>query len=146
MNKLIKMEDYVLEQNEFSLYKHNADDIRQYAKLLKSNPTLSMFVPCDDGGNVLEEPKLEDMPKFVSIDDEDQMKLYAKFHTYQAYLSDVIFDGWGVIRKAEMATILINDDSHELVFYLDGSVAYNQRTITSLSDLTPYNLSLKNKS
>lgn len=58
--KLISMTDFVLEQTEL-LYESNPHKlihkIVNYAQFLKQPLTLGMFVPCDENGNVLEEPK-----------------------------------------------------------------------------------------
>lgn len=56
-NKLISMTDFVL------LDKYAGSPInmnKQYAQFLKQPLELWMFVPCDEDGNVLEEPKAED--------------------------------------------------------------------------------------
>lgn len=56
--KLMTMTDFVLWQRKLA----NTDNTRRfwacekYAKFLKTPVELSMFVPCDDKGNVLEEP------------------------------------------------------------------------------------------
>lgn len=66
--KLISMTDYVLEQsNNENLIKHISDPnekefmnvwvfVFRYAQFLKTPLELGMFVPCDEKGNVLEEP------------------------------------------------------------------------------------------
>jgi hypothetical protein len=56
---LIPMSDFVLEQNKirqgfFKQYRK----VHEYAKFLKQPLELWMFVPCDEDGNVLEEPEL----------------------------------------------------------------------------------------
>lgn len=59
MKKLIEMTDYVLEQwnragiEELQKYYN----IAKYAYFLKQPLTLGDFIPCDENGNVLEEPK-----------------------------------------------------------------------------------------
>lgn len=118
MNKLISMEDYVLEST-------NSDDMSfrneaiKYAKLLKSKPTLSMFVPCDDKG-------------FLNLDKE---------HT-----DKVIFDGWSVYEKQKnIVNIQTPQGMIWINFQENGLITLNGHIITSLSDLTPYNLPLKNK-
>ena len=66
MEKLIPMTDFVLEQ-DITIEAHSLTDqwelrssrfhrIQSYAKFLKQPRELWMFVPCDDTGNVLEEP------------------------------------------------------------------------------------------
>lgn len=54
--QLISLSDFVLEKNEFGLFKKNDDQIRKYAEFLQQELTLSMFLPCDKEGNVLSEP------------------------------------------------------------------------------------------
>lgn len=60
MEKLISMTDFVLEQSKLTGYDISDYDwiirIVNYAKFLKQPLKLEMFVPCDDGGNVLEHP------------------------------------------------------------------------------------------
>ena len=62
--KLISMTDFVLEQSKELSELPNLAQITKaymnsyhYAQFLKQPLTLSMFVPCDEEGNVLEEPK-----------------------------------------------------------------------------------------
>ncbi len=65
--KLVSMVDYVLERNDQKLpggiYKHITDafdfssQVIKYARFLKQPLTLGMFVPCDEDGNVLEDPE-----------------------------------------------------------------------------------------
>lgn len=74
------MTDFVLEQNKN--YKNSTRCIRikeselyvNYAKFLKQPLTLEMFVPCDEEGNVLQEPKPKyfDSPQFY----ESELQIY----------------------------------------------------------------------
>jgi hypothetical protein len=75
MEKLIPMVEYVLEQYE-TIQQSNVfeNNCYNYANLLKQPLTLSMFVPCDDDGNVLEY-------------ENDQQK-------YQKAKEKVIFEGF----------------------------------------------------
>jgi len=67
MSKLISMTDYV--ENAWTLVtsvenacEHNSTQLRaivKYAKFLIQPLTLGMFVPCDDDGNFLKEPKVD---------------------------------------------------------------------------------------
>lgn len=43
--KLISLSDFVLEKNEFGLFKNNVKQIRKYAQFLQQDLTLSMFLP-----------------------------------------------------------------------------------------------------
>lgn len=59
--KLISMTEFVLEQcndeNIAIASESTMRVIKKYANLLRQPLTLGMFVPCDENGNVLEEPK-----------------------------------------------------------------------------------------
>jgi hypothetical protein len=92
--KLISMTDFVLqvvqtpnvneaicwEQTEARLQK-----IYQYSLFLKQPLKLEMFVPCDEDGDVLEEP----------IESIGGVELYAE--TYQKAKKKVLFDGFKLI-------------------------------------------------
>ena len=61
---LIPMTDFVLEQlNEQNSrtkpMREVFNSLEKYAKFLKQPLKLEMFVPCDEEGNILEEPKIE---------------------------------------------------------------------------------------
>ena len=57
--KLIKMTDFVLsfgtESNRYN-YEQAYDSISSYARFLKTNLNLGMFIPCDEKMNILKEP------------------------------------------------------------------------------------------
>ena len=58
--KLISMTDFVLEEgNPSNTDCQFADKVMSYANFLKQPLELWMFVPCDEEGNVLEEPNEE---------------------------------------------------------------------------------------
>jgi hypothetical protein len=59
--KLISMTDFVLENDSTCIYK--------YANLLKQPLELWMFVPCDENGDVLVEPKYEELCKYCPLED-----------------------------------------------------------------------------
>lgn len=65
MKNLIGMTDFVLEQKQSTSFIERVfvtnellsiEKIRKYANFLKQPLELGMFVPCDEDGNVLEEP------------------------------------------------------------------------------------------
>ena len=71
---LIPMTDFVLEQlNEQNSrtkpMREVFNSLEKYAKFLKQPLKLEMFVPCDEKGNVLEEPQMR--PVKISFDEED---------------------------------------------------------------------------
>lgn len=131
MNKLISMEDYVLEQSDLWSCEQRLHRLEQYAQLLKSKPTLSMFIPCDDDGNVLVKPKHNEQDTWL-------------WTAYQTALDKVIFDGWSVDYANEGFVSLVHL-SYDIVFFKSGMIRFLDYQITYISDLTPYNLPLKNK-
>lgn len=60
MKKLISTADYVLEKEQIvenGYHRVFCHKVCNYAKFLKTPLDIGMFVPCDEDGNVLEEPK-----------------------------------------------------------------------------------------
>jgi len=78
--KLISMTDFVLKQKsrEYSITAFS--EVLKYAKLIKQPLELWMFVPCDEEGNVLEEPNGDNYRK-------DEEKLIPNFN-YLKYKID----------------------------------------------------------
>lgn len=125
-----------------------------YANLLNSKPTLSMFVPCDDEGNVLEEPNREDCifeehPELVGNPKEyDNDKFEEDCNKYQTALSKVIFEGWEVkwISEDKDDVALYNAEKSltaQFRLWRNNEVEFDYKIITTLSDLTKFNLKLK---
>ncbi len=57
--KLKTLSDFVLEKNEFGLFKNSDAQIRKYAEFLQQELALSMFLPCDSNGVYCPKPDLE---------------------------------------------------------------------------------------
>jgi len=109
--KLIPLLDYVLEQT--GKIKPGCDytndqiliRISKYAIFLSEPLKLSQFVPCDDEGNILSNPKTKDSYRQKEIDD------------YQKAKSDVLFEGFKTVtcnneiavRKEGNVTITISE-------------------------------------
>ena len=90
--KLISMVDYVISTNE----KGNSDIeinelIFSYANFLKQSLELGMFIPCDDKGNVLEEPKIFERTDCISIRKQSKIN-----QQYQEAKERVLFDGFQI--------------------------------------------------
>lgn len=58
--KLISLTDFVINEWSIDLTIESRKRIYNYAKFLKQPLTLGMFVPCDEDGNILEEPNKQD--------------------------------------------------------------------------------------
>jgi len=96
--KLIPLLDYVLEQTNHHFDKCYVDQdsantdlidrIHNYAKFLSQPLKLSQFVPCDEKGNFLEEPKRE----FFSTNFDFKEEMYL----FNEAKSDVLFEGFEI--------------------------------------------------
>ena len=132
MKELITMEKYVIDCKKYTNLESAMRDCFNYAKLLQSKPTLSMFIACDDEGKVLEEPICSLKYNCAS----PPCKLY-----YKA-LEKVIFDGWSVdVNNEDFTSIIFNEN--EIVFYKSLNIYYNSNHIYFISDLTKFKLKLK---
>ena len=118
--KLISCTDKVIELvkedfNNGEYPKFNfRDKVNNYANFLKQPLTLSMFVPCDDDGNVLSNPK------------DSTLQYQKKIDEYQQAKERVIFEGYKVIKFEDYYIIY---DSHGRETWLSWS---KSKTIESL--------------
>ena len=63
-----------------------------YTNFISQKPTLSMFILCDEVGNILEEPKLEDWE--MDNGDINYYALEIAKQEYQHAQSKILFKGW----------------------------------------------------
>lgn len=101
-NKLISMVQFTLQLAESKEVK--LSKLVNYAKFLSQPLTLSMFVPCDDEGNVIEEPKPEDyfpvdkpVNEFTEADGQGLSDYYSPMMRYEDARLKVLFEGFEVI-------------------------------------------------
>jgi hypothetical protein len=127
MKKLISMTDFVLEQDTNWSYKNTIVSIRDYANFLKQPLELWMFVPCDEDGNVLEEPK-----------DEGQtlVRLEKDFKEYQQAKERCLFEGFELKGENELFYNLTHDLCYS-VFLSKNNKRTMQDLINSDFKLTP---------
>jgi len=90
--KLISMTDFVLELETNEHWAQDYTKCVKYANFLKQPLTLGMFVPCDEDGNFLEEPKEKNYSK------ENNLFAYDLFE-YQQAKERVLFEGFEVKTK-----------------------------------------------
>ena len=128
--KLISMTEFVLEQRE----KRNKDNIRfldceKYANFLNQPLTLGMFIPCDEDGNVLKEPKNNgnQSTEFFSV----------AFDKYQQAKDKVLFERFFDTINAPQYSHYISDGMQS-VFYMskNGSTYKNILGMKKIEDLT----------
>ena len=103
--KLISMTSFVLEIEKSSYTQTEKyriiewenkcqafDKIINYAKFVKQPLKLEMFVPCDEDGNVLEEPKIEE--EYV---DEHTTQIFAQYqYDLDKAKEKVLFEGFKI--------------------------------------------------
>ena len=86
--KLISMTSFVLQRDITDIKQR--DSIVKYANFLKQPLKLEMFVPCDEDGNVLKEPKRgEDYLQYP--DSFDGNKEWGELYDYQQAKEKVLF-------------------------------------------------------
>ena len=92
VNNVGNMENYPSHENALSW-------IYNYATLLKQPLKLEMFVPCDEDGNVLEEPKIEE--EYV---DEHTTQIFAQYqYDLDKAKEKVLFEGFKPYEDYECA-------------------------------------------
>ena len=94
--KLISMISFVLQQANYTDVSNISEKyatIWNYANFLKQLLKLEMFVPCDENGNVLEEPKRwNDYLQFP--DSFDGNKEWGELYNYELAQERVMFKGF----------------------------------------------------
>ena len=102
MEKLVTMTELVWD----SVEEHQVNDVSvdvcfnticKYAKLLQTPLSLSMFIPCNEKGEPMEEPM--DYVDFLVLLKEDKIGIYEKAwyrecQEYRKALDKVLFEGW----------------------------------------------------
>jgi hypothetical protein len=85
VNNVGNMENYPSHENALSW-------IYNYATFLKKPLKLEMFVPCDDEGNILEEPKIEEEDI-----DEHTTQIFAQYqYDFDKSKENVLFEGFKI--------------------------------------------------
>ena len=135
--KLISMTAFVLEQNKIletyvnHLRKPLFERCVNYANFLKQPLKLEMFVPCDEDGDILDEPEDYEL-RLTNMMTEYNDEVYR----YKQAKEKVLFEGFEVI-KQDNITITIEFEHFQLDYNKILNVFANHRTI---EDLAKYNL------
>ena len=100
---LIPMTDFVLKyySDETMDELQILDLINNYATFLKQPLKLEMFVPCDENGNILEEPQMR--PERNSFDEEDMDYDAQELYDYIKAKEKVLFEGFKPYEDYECA-------------------------------------------
>ena len=97
MKNLIKMTDFVLEQNKNTeTLKNNFVNCAAYAKFLKQPLTLGMFVPCDEKGNDLVNDNLTEYDREMYFEEEQE---------YQQAKERCLFNGFEFTVSQKFSTV-----------------------------------------
>lgn len=140
--KLISMTDFVLERNKQQLPKgfdkHISDSfafntqVIKYAHFLKQPLKLSMFVPCDEDGNPLENPNyVNSYHKYKSNDE-----YIGADKKYNRTKENVLFEDFEFHRKDKYSIMLVND-KQELTIEFSGNVIFylGEYIVKNIEDL-----------
>ena len=98
--KLISMTDFVLSQEQPTYLQSEEFEeayykLHNYANFLKQPLTLGMFVPCDENGNVLEEPnRICNMNWGVKKLEDWSLNYYE----YQQAKERILFEGFEIVK------------------------------------------------
>ena len=144
--KLISMTDFVLGQSKLKFTNSGRwDEARwynslKYANFLKQPLTLGMFVPCDENGNILEEPlpihtyrlEVED----YEYDDNEVLQ-------YQQAQSKVIFDGFECVEMFKRDKVITFKGVINVFYWRYEHQSWKiSKGIKTIEDLIRYNLDL----
>ena len=122
MKNLISMTDFFFYIDNNREFARNYDRILAYAKFLKQPLELWMFVPCDENGDVLEEPICQE---------------YALANQkYQQAKERVLFDGWNVNFETGIKTCISNESEYMLflpsIMTIE-NILYTKPTLTPIA-------------
>lgn len=139
MKKLLSTTEFVLA--EFDKLKKgfepNYAEIYNHANLMQQKPTLGHFVPCDEDGNVLRDPKnclLKNCPSITCT-------------KYRKAENRILFDGWTLLWQSDSNDdfVITEKNNNQLQFRIwrDNEVSINGTIINTIEDLVKFNLTLK---
>jgi hypothetical protein len=145
--KLPSMVEYVKEQDkiEFISYDNLWEKVINFANFFSQQPNIGMVVAAveEDGEwRILEKPRM----RWKNSEDRWGTSIETdEWIEYQTALDNVIFEGFEIEQILNSGKIfLINEDTICLTF-LNNSFFIEKNLITSLEQLTPYNLTLTSK-
>ena len=125
--KLQSMTDFVLHFDTCKVFpKEMYFKIKKYANFLKQPLQLGFFVPCDENGNVLEEPKRwNDYLQFP--DSFDGNKEWGELYNYELAIERLLFKGFEYVNFINDGKLLpyhrlIKNDEYFNVRFLDRNI------------------------
>lgn len=134
MKKLISCTDFVLQEEKKGMQNTDRplrfERILKYAKFLKQPLTLSMFVPTDDDGNVLSNPK------------DSTLQYQKRIDKYQQAKERVVFEGFEVINKSFYQFITNGKCSPFYKEDNDSLKQWKKELELTIEDLVKFNLTI----
>lgn len=109
------MVEFILNHPATTDYEWQLKNHLNYANFLKQPLTISMFVPCDDEGNVLEEPENYN----VYVNDIKHYLSDTNCNLYHESKSKVLFEGFKVGKNYEGRKVLLREDRNQVYSYLE---------------------------
>lgn len=101
--ELKSMTDFVLQEERKGMQNTDRhlrfERILKYAHFLKQPLKLEMFVPCDEDGNVLEEPTNYEVWEEIYLKDKSSIIGFKKHESYFEAKEKVLFEGFEVKRN-----------------------------------------------
>ena len=117
--KLVENKDGYFPHERYTL-------ICNYANFNLLKPELWMFIPCDEEGNVLEEPKIEGKITWCDKCEE----LNPEYGTWYKAQSKVLFKGWKYELNEEWDQPAIVNSTHSIIL---GNTVGGYKTIEKLA-------------
>jgi hypothetical protein len=137
--KLISMTDFIIQQHEKCI--SSTGRTYNYAMFLKQPLELWMFIPCDEYGNVLEEPNGDNYRKDEEklIPNFDYLKYKIDSEKYQKAKERCLFEGFEISVGKEAIT---NYKGFILRIHGKYKFSLSGKQIKIIEDLVKYNLQL----
>ena len=123
--KLISMTSFVLQRDITDIKQR--DSIVKYANFLKQPLKLEMFVPIDQNGNILEEPKM--IEKQLGFEEVEIDYDYAEVEVYKKAREKVLFEGIEFRKNGGVNFLTIKEDTFA---FFDFNVKFKNLTIEYL--------------
>lgn len=133
MERLISMTAFVLADM------YSREGMVKYANFLKQPLTLGMFAPCDDNGNILEEPNTEN-----HLHGQDSFVYHRLQAQYQEAKKRVLFEGFEVKHEKFMHDKLhfyIEHNGIKFMWNFNNKWEF-YKEFSTIEDLVKYNLVL----
>ena len=134
--RLKSMTDFVITQWSIDLTKTQRERVSNYAKFLKQPLKLEMFVPCDEEGDILEEPT-DYEKRLLNMMTEYNDEVY----TYYQAKAKVLFEGFEIDKNLYL--VYKNEISiGRFISYENGSKFLFRDNFKTIEDLVEFGFKL----